>query len=262
MSAQVTKDNLDEIIRLNQCIYSEIIEKQKFILKEYDQGEIKAEEKLAMNLLEQAGLIQIPLLNDHFGGAIYTKGGKKIPVLNTAQPRVYQYFVAWHEVYHLIFDDLDQSTHQISIDMENGERKADYFAAIMMLGNVYHYYMQLRDTDFMTRICKCIDTYKAPYKAILIQLYEEAMNTGNQDLMELIKNNFDCKPNNLIERFEELGLDASLVKPSYVCNVNYLREKIEEQKAQFPEVSYHTTNELFCKEQLDKVRHIVKGYKE
>ena len=46
----------------------------------------------------------MPIEDKYWSGAIYVKEGKIIPVINTALPRANQYFAAWHEIYHLLFD--------------------------------------------------------------------------------------------------------------------------------------------------------------
>lgn len=121
--------------------------------------------------------------------------------INTAQPRVYQYFVAWHEVYHLVYDsNLPDEMHNITVDMKMNERKADYFAASVLLGNVYEYYHALEDEDFTNRIIRCMDLYKAPYKAVLIHLFEKAVTLYNDlQLKELILEHFDHKPDDKVK---------------------------------------------------------------
>ena len=102
MSDFITSKNLDEVIEKNLKIKNDISYYKDLLLTELNLNNvIKAEEKLAFQILKDKGLIQLPIEDEFFGGAIYTKKNKKNPVLNTAQPRVYQYFIAWHEVYHL-----------------------------------------------------------------------------------------------------------------------------------------------------------------
>ena len=66
--------------------------------------QISSSNQLAMQILKLYGLVQMPLDNQYWSGAIFVKKGKKIPVINTALPRANQYFTAWHEIYHLIYD--------------------------------------------------------------------------------------------------------------------------------------------------------------
>ena len=47
------------------------------------------------------------------------------------------------------------------------------------------------------------------------------------------------------EILKDLGLDDSLVKPSYVINVSSLQQKIEKEIWSEPEIEYHKDNEIF-----------------
>ena len=47
------------------------------------------------------------------------------------------------------------------------------------------------------------------------------------------------------QRFQKLGLDDSLVKPSYVINTSFLQERMRRSKATNPEINYHKDNEEF-----------------
>ena len=114
--------------------------------------------------------------------------------------------------------------------MELNERKADYFASMLMLGNVYNYYNSLSEEDnFINKIIYCMDLYKAPYKVILINLYEAAKNNNNGNLTKLILDNFDNKPIDLVKKFQELWLDDELVKLSYVVSIGNLEKKLRKQ---------------------------------
>lgn len=259
MSDIITSKNLDEVIEKNLKIKEEISYYKDLLLTDLNlSNAIKAEEKLALQILKDKGLIQLPIEDKFWGGAIYKKEEKRIPVLNTAQPRVYQYFVAWHEVYHLLYDkSLSESLHNISIDMELNERKADYFAAFMMLGNVYNYYNSQTDENFINKIIYCMDLYKAPYKVILINLYEAAKNNKNNELMKLILDNFDNKPN-LVEKFKELELDDELVKPSYVISIGNLEKKIKKAMENESEVSAHESNLEYLKQLTEQMQRFIK----
>ena len=46
----------------------------------------------------------------------------------------------------------------------------------------------------------------------------------------------------IAQRFRDLGLDDSLVRPSYVVNVSPLQEKINKTIRNEPEVEYHKDN--------------------
>ena len=222
MSEKIVAGNLDEVISKNAEIRDDMREKALLIRTNWNRMQISSSNQLAMQILKLYGLVQMPLDNQYWSGAIFVKKGKKIPVINTALPRANQYFTAWHEIYHLIYDVVSFS-HIIETETIMEERKAEYFASLML----------------------CMDTFSAPYKAVLIALYEGAVQNENQKLMSLIKENFDNSFSDLADRFRKLGLDDNLVRPSYVINVGILQAKIQERIKQDPDLNYNYENEQF-----------------
>ena len=78
-----------------------------------------------------------------------------------------------------------------------------------------------------------------------MSLYEYAIRSENETLAKKIKQIFDLEFEDMPLRFQELGLDDSLVKPSYVINTSALQEKIRRSKLANPELNYHKENEEF-----------------
>lgn len=260
MSDYITAANLELIVEQNEKIKDSIKKKLLLLMEQYNLRDgIKSEEKLAFKILKQHGLIQLPIENTYWSGAIYYRGDKKIPVINTALPRMNQFFTAWHEVYHLIYgEDERMNIYQISSDLTLAERKADYFAAKALMGNVYSYYVELNGDDFMDKIAQCMDMYQVPYKAILIQLYEDAKSADNLRLMKEIKENFDRKDQDWVVCFRRLGLDEELVTPSNVVNISYLEGKIKRRKDEEAEVSIHELNERYFMSLKERINKIMK----
>ncbi|GMQ59057.1 hypothetical protein AN1V17_34540 [Vallitalea sediminicola] len=244
MSDIITSENLNEVIQMNKKIKDDVLRLVNETKVRFNTSVVTSTDKFAFKILKENNLIQIPIKDKYFGGAIIVKNKLTIPVINTAQPRVYQYFVAWHEIYHLFYDNnIKDKSHEIKIDMVMNERIADYFAANMILGNVYDYYYSLDDDNFIDRIMKCMDIYKAPYKAILIKLYEDSYwKYDDRKLMKSILDNFDNQPNNLISKFEELGLDSELVRPSNIFDIIDLEKEIIKSINNNPDVTYHEEN--------------------
>ena len=60
-----------------------------------------------------------------------------------------------------------------------------------------------------------------------------------------LKKVFDLEFEDIPQRFQKLGLDDSLVKPSYVINTSFLQERMRRSKATNPELNYHKDNEEF-----------------
>lgn len=253
MSERITAINLDEVIRKNEMIEDQMIQRTSVIWSRYNPMQINSPVQLALQILKSYGLIQLPIENHYLSGAIFVRDGKRIPLINTALPRVNQYFTAWHEIYHLLFDEVSFD-HLIEAETLMEERKAECFAASMLLGNLMPYFEGLKELDFQSKVFQCMNAFQAPYKAVLISLYESAVENGNVTIIEEVKENFDIQIENIAHKFRNLGLDDSLVQPSYVVNVSSLQEKISRTIRNEPEVGYHKDNEAFLKAVLSEFK--------
>ena len=145
----------------------------------------------------------------------------------------------------MIFDKVSFD-HFIEADNTLEERKAECFAACMLLNGVDRF-TELPEMDFVSKIFYCMSAFQAPYKAVLVSLYEYAIKSENEKLCSRIKEVFDLQFEDLPDRFRMLGLDDSLVTPSYVINTSYLQERIKRVKAANPELHYHKDNEEYLK---------------
>lgn len=241
MSERITAANLDEVIKRNEVIEEQMKQSASLIWSKYNPMQINSPIQLALQILRPYGLIQLPIDNHYLSGAIFVRDGKRIPLINTALPRANQYFTAWHEIYHLLFDEVSFD-HLIESEILMEERKAEYFAALMLLGNLMPYFEGLKDMEFQAKAFQCMNAFQAPYKAVLISLYESAVKNGNTAIAEEVKENFDVQVEDIAQRFRDLGLDDSLVRPSYVVNVSPLQEKINKTIRNEPEVEYHKDN--------------------
>lgn len=247
---RITSKDLDQTINMNREIQREIDRIINVVETRYKKVRILSSEKQALQILKEHYLIQVPIPDEDWGGAIRElPNNTKVFVINTAQPRVYQYFIYWHEIYHLISGFEESTFHSISTEFDLTERKADYFASQMLLGHdVYEYYNQLDNSlVFTEKIMHCIDTFKAPYKAILIQLYESSDEYKNLELKLQIKENFDLKleQRKIEEMFEKLALDVTLVQPSNIIDLGVLQAKIKERRQNNKEVEMYKEHEEF-----------------
>ena len=238
MSERITAANLDEVIKRNEVIEEQMKQSASLIWSKYNPMQINSPIQLALQILS---------------GAIFVRDGKRIPLINTALPRANQYFTVWHEIYHLLFDEVSFD-HLIESEILMEERKAEHFAALMLLGNLMPYFEGLKDMEFQAKAFQCMNAFQAPYKAVLISLYESAVKNGNTAIAEEVKENFDVQVEDIAQRFRDLGLDDSLVRPSYVVNVSPLQEKINKTIRNEPEVEYHKDNEAFLKTVLSEFK--------
>lgn len=256
MSEKITAENLDQVIQKNKEIRVEIERCSQLVFTQFNRMQVSSPPQLAIQLLRTYGLIQMPIDNPYFSGAIYVKEGKRIPFINTALPRVNQYFAAWHELYHLLFDAVSFD-HLIELETTMEERKAEYFASKMLLGNLMSYFLELpEDMDFRSKVYNCMAVFQTPYKAVLIALYEAASQVKNSSLMNMVKVDFDNANQNISECFGELGLDNTLVLPSYVVDVSSLQYKIKECEQERPDLSYHKDNEQFLERVMEEIKLI------
>lgn len=249
MSELITASNIEKVVKINGEISEEVSAQVNQLLQNDSLMKVASIPQLALQILRGYGLIQMPIDDKYLSGAIYVKNGKIVPVLNTALPRANQYFAAWHEIYHLMFDRVSFD-HFIETDNTLEERKAEYFAASMLLNGVDRFFTNLSEMDFLSKVFCCMAAFQSPYKAVLVSLYEYAARFGDDKLKKHIMNVFDLQINDMPERFRSLGLDDSLVMPSNVINTSFLHERIEESKDANPELDYHEDNAEFLKNVL------------
>lgn len=258
MSEYITSANLDNVIKENKKIKNEVENFKVDFIRNYNESGIIGGEKLAFEFLKKKYiLLQIPIPDKYYGGAIIAKNDLIIPIINTNRPRVQQYFVAWHEIYHLLYDKtvIDGNHVILAEEMKLNERKADYFAAKMLLGDVYKYFYSLGEDTFLNKIARCIDVFKVPYKAILIQLYEEASDIYNDlGLVKFIKENFDNNSNDLIAVFNQLELDIELLSASNIISFGGIDKKIEAISKDEFDVNYHKDNLSFLKQLKNQIK--------
>lgn len=257
MSELITAQNLDFVIKKNREIKEEVSAQAIKLQTNPSIMKVASAPQLALLILQGFGLIQMPIEDKFWSGAIFVKDGKLIPVVNTSLPRANQYFAAWHEIYHLIFDKVSFD-HFIEVDNTLEERKAECFAACMLLNGVDRYFTELPEMDFVSKIFYCMSTFQAPYKAVLVSLYEYAVQSENEKLCGRIKEAFDLQFEDLPNRFRMLGLDDSLVSPSYVINTSSLQERIKRMRVANPELNYHKNNEEYLMNIMTEIAMITR----
>ena len=260
MSEIITAANIDLVIQRNSSIAEDVSAQALKLQTSTSIMRVASMPQLALLILQGFGLVQMPIEDKYWSGAIFVKEGKIIPVINTALPRANQYFAAWHEIYHLLFDKVSFD-HVIENDNMMEERKAEYFAASMLLREVDRYFKNLPAIDIISKVLYCMSAFQAPYKAVLISLYEDAVRSDNEKLKKQIKEILDLKLDDIPDRFQRLGLDDSLVMPSYVVNTSYLHEQIKKSEEANPELKYHGDNEAFLENIMKEIQVITRSNK-
>ncbi|UNL87476.1 ImmA/IrrE family metallo-endopeptidase [Priestia koreensis] len=179
-------------------------------------------EGIRIYLEDEHFLIEAPIQDDSFGGFIRsTNTSKFICYINTNQPRIYQHFTLAHELYHVITrQGISEAIHMVKagLDDDLDERKADYFASVLLMeeNTVRSFYKNLKDEEEFIKIIKAVFRFKVPFKAVLIRLYE--LNLLKWETLEEL---FDQKVD-LKEAFQDLGLDPSVIEKSNVVVFNRL----------------------------------------
>ncbi|WP_050179583.1 ImmA/IrrE family metallo-endopeptidase [Domibacillus robiginosus] len=174
-------------------------------------------------------LIEAPINDPSFGGFIRSTNTEKfICYINTNQRRLYQNFSLLHELFHLIyFRKITESLHivNVGLDSDSDERKADYFASLLLIDEheLISFYTgnENQDKDIFQRIILAMARFSAPYKAVLIRLFE-------LDLIEIekLEELFDKKVD-LEKEFQALGLDPYVVERSDVVNFGNLEKLMD-----------------------------------
>ncbi len=255
MSELITASNIEKVVQKNKEISEEVSAQVDQLLSNDSLMKVASVPQLALQILRGYGLVQMPIEDKFLSGAIYVKNGKLVPVLNTALPRANQYFAAWHEIYHLMFDRVSFD-HFIETDNTLEERKAEYFAASMLLNGVDRFFAGLSEMEFLSKVFCCMSAFQSPYKAVLVSLYEYADKTSDDEIKNQVTDVFDLQIEDMPHRFRSLGLDDSLVMPSNVINTSYLNEKIEENREANPELDYHEENAAFLRSVLKETELI------
>ncbi|WP_186306567.1 ImmA/IrrE family metallo-endopeptidase [Siminovitchia fortis] len=243
---ELTFDDLPEVIEVNKLIASEIHMKvDQYLKNDHPKGWNKIDG--AKRFIEQNHhcLIEAPINDLTLGGFIrIINNDKLICYINSAQPRMYQNFVVFHELYHLLYspkqlDDL----HLIEAGMDNRseERKADYFASLLLLNEheLRSFFTGLKDQKkpLHTKILLCMAAFKAPYKAVLIRMYELNLITA-----EHLKDFFDKKVN-FHDEFCKLGMDPYILEPSDVINFKSLEDLMVQNP--LPEIAQTSNLKVF-----------------
>ncbi|GGN60036.1 ImmA/IrrE family metallo-endopeptidase [Oceanobacillus indicireducens] len=251
---ELTFSDLSKVLEENREIGSEIRMTVNYYLQNYHPKGWNLIDGAKKYIDQNHYLIEAPIQDLAFGGFIRTTNTERmICYINTAQPRMYQNFVVFHELYHLInrFKKIEKMhLVQAEMDNRNEERKADYFASLLLLDehalrSFFTGPENKRETLF-TKILLSMHAFKAPYKAILIRLYELSL-ISIEDLEELFDKKID-----FVEAFRKLGLDTSILESSGVVNFRSLENLMDYHT--LPEVAQTSNREI-----LEEVQRFFSG---
>ena len=86
MSELITASNLDVVVKKNREIKDEVFAQAIKLQTNPSIMKVASAPQLAILILQGFGLVQMPIEDKFWSGAIYVKEGKIIPVVNTAKP--------------------------------------------------------------------------------------------------------------------------------------------------------------------------------
>ena len=84
MSEFITASNIDQVIRKNREIAEEVSSLVLRLRTNHSVMMVASVPQLALLILQGYGLVQIPIEDRYWSGAIFVKDRKRIPVINTA----------------------------------------------------------------------------------------------------------------------------------------------------------------------------------
>ena len=248
----IRKEELERILELNKQIDNEIknIVKKDF-LDFYDEN-ISIIQNINLKIEEEFNIIKYPINNKELGGFVYKTDNNLFCFINSNQPRNFQNFVLIHEYYHIIHDhNLEKNKiNTVLLNEEESinsiERKANYYASLMLLESLRENYNKFIDDRKFTleeTLCYLIDLYKVPKKTILIRLFE----LGCINFDELYSN-FNNDIDDLKEKFTKLGLDIAILEPSNVVKFDDINEEFNKARETGSMLeSFLDQNELYYK---------------
>ncbi|MNI00934.1 hypothetical protein D3C73_537520 [compost metagenome] len=234
---ELTFDHLPIIFEKNKEIYYEVDRYIKMYLKDYHLNGWTILDGAKRWIEDHHYLIQAPIKDNSLGGFILFKSPKVVCYLNSWQPRIYQNFILLHEVFHILSRTQyeQERLHIIESDLDRDldERKADYFASLMLLdaAEVVGFYNSLKEKEIFDKIIVTMARFSAPYKAVLIRLFELELLK-----VEDLKTWFDKKLN-FEEEFTRLGIDPSSVQRSLIINFQDIEKLMEEGRGTLPEIA-------------------------
>ena len=183
------------------------------------------------------------------GGFLIDYGHITCCYINSAQPRINQNFILFHEIYHLLRGIPAGQAHLVAIEQAGlslEERKADYFASLLLMPEyeMRNFFAAIQSDALQIQIYKAMNQFKAPYKSILIRMLELGIALTVDTFTELFDEN-----NNLSECFSKAGLDKGIVEPSYVLNIPQLETIIANNNLNefMPTSTNEKNKQLFAK---------------
>lgn len=236
---EISTTHLPEILERNLEVDNEVNQLVKKYLAHYHLRGWNRIEGALRWMQDNHYLVVAPIEDSSLGGFILYQSQKHICYINSWHPRVYQNFILFHELYHVI-SRTEQNTekeelHVVESDMDSDydERKADYFASLLLLDKekLVSFYQSLQNKNFLYSIFYTMRHFGAPYKAVLIRLYELKLIS-----LDVLVEHFDLKFD-FVKEFVNLGFDPAPVQRSFTIDFSQIESVIRENTFNLPELA-------------------------
>lgn len=251
---ELTKEHLPKILKKNNDIKYEVQSIANSYKSNYHLRGWSTIEGAKKWIEGNHFLIQAPIKDPSCGGFIFYRKDKHICYINTWQPRVYQNFVLLHELYHIMLGNEGnncQKAHFVSseLTLNQEERKADYFASILLLEEslLRQFFASLGQESFEYKIFQIMHSFSAPYKAILIRLFELEL-ICEKELTAYFDKRYDFEL-----QFKKYGIDPFQIQKSLVIKFDNLEKSMK--LSNLPEVAQESNQKVY-EEVFDYFRSI------
>jgi Zn-dependent peptidase ImmA (M78 family) len=162
---------------------------------------------LIYNNIKDLTILWFPM-NTNISGCCSKTKEDNVIFINTNHTIGRQNFTLAHEVYHLLYEDINDFIVCGVNNNSQSEKNADKFASTLLIPNSALYWFKHKnqiESWSLEDVIKCEQYYQVSRYTILIRL--KNLNWINQ-------NQFNAFKSNIIREAEKLGYDTSLYKPS------------------------------------------------
>lgn len=163
---------------------------------------------LVYNNIENLTVLWFPM-EDNISGCCSKTDDDKVIFINTNHTIGRQNFTLAHEMYHLLYEDIDDFIVCGMNNNSQSERNADNFASTFLMPDSALYWFKNKnniDEWTLEDVIKCEQHYQVSHLTMLIRLKKMGWITQHQ---------FDEFAINIIREADRLGYGTGLYKPSF-----------------------------------------------
>lgn len=162
---------------------------------------------LVYNNIQNLTVLWFPM-KKNISGCCSKTNDDKVIFINTNHTLGRQNFTLAHEIYHLLYEDVDDFIVCGVNNNSQSEKNADNFASTLLMPDSALYWFKSKnqiENWSLEDIIKCEQYYQVSHHTMLIRL---------KNLNWINKNQFDNFKSNIIREADKLGYDTNLYKTS------------------------------------------------